>query len=77
MICDNQGVVNNIIFPQYTLGYKQNALNYNVVREADAAEILRVGKEYTETNLDGLLTKILGWQRRRKLPPFVLYSVLL
>ena len=60
MMFDNQGVVNNTRFPQYTLGKKHNTLNYCVVCEAAAAVILWVGREDTESNLDDLMTKILG-----------------
>jgi hypothetical protein len=74
VMCDNQGVVNNASLPQSTLGKKHNAVNYHVVREAAAAGIIRVGKEDTETNLADLLTKLLGWQRRHKLLPNILYS---
>ena len=74
VMCDNKGVVNNTSLPQSTLGKKHNAVNYHVVREAAEAGILRVGKEDTETNLADLLTKILGWQRRHKLLPYILYS---
>ena len=74
VMCDNKGVFKNTSLPQSTLGKKHNAVNYHVVREAAAAGILRVGKEDTETNLADLLTKILGWQRRHKLLPYILYS---
>ena len=74
VMCDNQGMAKNTILPQSTLENKHNAVNYHVVREASAAGILRFGKEDTETNLADLLTKILGWQRRHKLIPNILYS---
>ena len=60
VMCDNQGMVNNIILSKYTLGQKYNELNYHVVHEVAAKGILRVQKEDTETNLADLLTKILG-----------------
>ena len=68
VMCDNQGVVNN------TLGKKHNAINYHVVREAAAAEIIRVLKEDTETNLADLLTKFLPWNRRNYLLGSILYQ---
>ena len=54
------GSVKNTSPPQYTVGKKHNAVNDHAVHEAAKAGILRVGKEYTETNLADLLTKILG-----------------
>ena len=41
-----------------------NAINYHAVREAVAANILRVAKEDGETNLADLLTKVLTGKRR-------------
>ena len=40
MMYYNQGVVINMILPQYNLGKKQNEVNYHVVREAASARIL-------------------------------------
>ena len=59
-MCDKQGVVKNTILPQSNLVKKQNAVSYHAVRKAATAEILRVGTEYTETNLADILTNILG-----------------
>ena len=73
IMCDNQVVVKNTSLSQSTLGNKHNSVKYHVVREADAARILRVGKEDKETNLADLLTKLLGWQRRHQLLPNILY----
>jgi hypothetical protein len=43
---------------------KHNAINYHdVMREAVAAGILRVGKEDGETNLADLLTKVITGQK--------------
>ena len=74
VIGDNQGVVNNTSLPQYTLGKKQNSVNYHVICEATASGIIQVGWEDTETYFDDLLTKILGWQRLHNILPFVLFS---
>ena len=57
-------VVKNTSFPQSKLFKKHNAVNYHVVREIAAAGIIYVGQEDTETNLEDLLTKILGWKRQ-------------
>ena len=63
VFCNNRGVVMNESKPGYTLQKKHNAINYHAVREAAAADILRVGKEYGETNLANLLEKVLTGQR--------------
>ena len=67
VFCDNQGVVKNASLPESTLGKKHNAINYHAVREAAAAGILQVGKEYTKTNLADFLTKVLSGEQRRAL----------
>ena len=45
VFCDNRGVVLNSSRPELTLQHNHNAINYHVVREAAAADILKVGKE--------------------------------
>ena len=67
VMCDNQGVVNNMRLPQYNLGKKNNAVNYHIVHEAAATGILQVGKEDMETNLNDIPTKISVWKRHHKL----------
>ena len=73
--CDNQGVVLNVSKPESTLNKKHNAINYHAVREAVAAQILRVGKEDTEWNLADLMTKVLTVDRRKQLLGSILYSM--
>ena len=65
--CDNQGVVKNTSIPKSTLSKKYNAVNYHVVRESDAAWIMRMAKEDTETNLADALTKLLAYSRKHAL----------
>ena len=55
VMCENQGLVNNMNLSQSTLVKKHNTLNYHVVRIEYEEGILRVGKEDTETNLADLL----------------------
>ena len=74
-MCDKQGVINKTSLPQYILGKKHNAVNYHAFHEAYAVVILRVGKEYIETNLAGLLTKISSWKRFHNLLPFLITLV--
>jgi hypothetical protein len=64
VFCDNRGVVLNASVPNSTLQKKHNSINYHAVREAAAANILRVGKEDGETNLSDLLTKVIRGQKR-------------
>ena len=74
VMCDNQGVVNNMSLPQLNLSKKHNAVNFYVVQEAAAEGILRVGKEGIDTNLADLLTNMLGWKRQHKMLPDLFYS---
>jgi hypothetical protein len=60
--CDNQGVAKNASIPESVLSKKHNAINYHAVREAVAANILRVAKEDSTTNVADLLTKPLTEQ---------------
>ena len=64
VFCDNRGVVKNVSIPESVLNKKHNAINYHTVREAVAADILRIGKEDGETNLADLLTKVITGQKR-------------
>ena len=59
--CDNQGVVNNTSVPKFMLANYHNYVKYHVVRKAAAAEILRVWKEDTATNLADPLTKLMTY----------------
>jgi hypothetical protein len=73
--CDNQGVVKNVTIPESVLSKKHNAINYHAVREAVAANILRVAKEDSATNVADLLTKPLTEQRRGTLLRSILYNM--
>ena len=53
--CDNAGVVKNVSIPESVLHKRHNAINYHIIRESVAAEIMQVGKEDTKTNLSDLL----------------------
>jgi len=64
VFCDNRGVVKNASIPESTLMKKHNAINYHAVREAAAADIIRVGKEDGATNLADLLTKVVTAEKR-------------
>ena len=74
LMCDNQGVVKNTSIPESTLAKKHNSINYHIVRESAAAGILRVGKEDTETNCSDALTKLIPYDRKKKLLGPFLYD---
>jgi hypothetical protein len=74
VLCDNQGVVKNTSMPQSCLSKRHNSINYHAVREAAAANILRVGKEDGETNLADPFTKILSKQKRYDMFSMITYS---
>ena len=65
--CDNQGVVKNTSIPESILSKKHNTINYHIVREAVAADAIRVGKEDTETNCADALTKLLPYSKKQSL----------
>ena len=44
--------------PESVLHKRHNAINYHIIRESVAAEIMQVGKEDTKTNLSDLFTKV-------------------
>ena len=67
LMCDNQLVVHNTSLPKSNVVQKHNAVNFHVVHQVSAASILRVGKEDSYTNLDDIVTKILGWKQHHNL----------
>jgi len=73
VLCDNQGVVNNTTLPESVLSKKHNQICYHRVHEAVAANIIRIAKEDTTTNLADLLTKPLGLPQWRFLLQHILY----
>jgi hypothetical protein len=75
VFCDNQGVVYNSTTPESTLSKKHNAICYHRVREAAAAEIIRVAKEDTASNLADALTKPLPRESRKELFGRILYGL--
>jgi hypothetical protein len=64
VFCDNNLGVLNVTVPESTLSKKHNAIAYHRVREAVAAQVMRVAKEPSETNLADLLTKQLPAPQR-------------
>jgi hypothetical protein len=54
---DNQAVISNVVAPESQLKKKHAAISYHRVREAIAAQTVRVAKEHTSTNFGDLLMK--------------------
>jgi hypothetical protein len=67
IFCDNGAVVVNTTRPESTLSKRHHSIAYHRVREAVAAETVRVSKEHTSTNLADLFTKTLPSLRREDL----------
>jgi hypothetical protein len=59
VFCDNEAVTKNVAIPESTLKKKHNSIAYHRMREAVAAETIRVAKEDGTTNLADVLTKLL------------------
>jgi hypothetical protein len=60
IFCDNKSVVTNSTVPTSTLKRKHNAIAYHRVREAVAADVIRIAKVHASENLADLLTKPLS-----------------
>jgi hypothetical protein len=73
VFCDNEAVFKNSTKPESTLKKKHNAIAYHRTREAQAAGIVRIAWEASETNLADLFTKLLTGPRLRELVSYVLY----
>ncbi len=71
--CDNSGVVINSSKPESTLKKKHNTIAYHQVREAAAAQTIRIAKEDSATNIADLLMKPLAGPRLKALCAKVLY----
>ena len=71
--CDNESVVKSSVRPESTLKKKHNAIAYHRVREAQAADIIRVAWEPTDSNLADLLTKVLPGPKLRTLIAQILW----
>ena len=73
MYCDNEAVVKNTSAPESTLKKKHASVNFHRIREAVAAETIRVAKEDTLTNIADLFTKCCPGPRLRKLAGCILW----
>ena len=63
MFCDNESVVKNSTNPESVLKKKHCAIAHHKVREAQAARVVRIAWEDTNTNLADLFTKLLDGPR--------------
>jgi hypothetical protein len=70
---DSESVFKNVAFAESTLKKKHNAICYHKAREVQAAGVIRIAWESTETNLTNMLTKCLAGPRLRALSRRVLY----
>jgi hypothetical protein len=57
MFCDNETAIHNTTIPESTLKKKHNAIAYQQIQEAVAADILRIGYISSTDNLVDMLTK--------------------
>ena len=71
--CDNEAVYKNVAIPSSVLNKKMHSISYHFCREAVAAEIVRVAKEDSVTNLADLFTKVLTKERRDSLLDSFMY----
>jgi hypothetical protein len=74
VFCDNEAVTKNVRTPESsTLNKKSLSICYHAVREAVAAEVIRVAWEDTNTNLADLLTKTLPRVKRETLMDYFMF----
>ena len=73
LFCDNSAVVINTTTPESTLKRKHTSIAYHRCREAQAAGIVQITKEGTQTNLADMLTKLLAGPKLRDLAGRVLW----
>jgi len=67
VFCDNDAVVKNVSLPESTLSKKHNAINFHIVHESVASNMIRVGKEDTLTNIADIFTKLVLFTWKREL----------
>jgi hypothetical protein len=73
VFCANEAVRKNVRTPESTLNKKSLSICYHAVREAVAAEVIRVAWEDTNTNLADLLTKTLPRVKRETLMGYFMF----
>ena len=67
VFCDNSAVVQNTSRPESQLKKKNLSISYHRCREAQAANVIRIAKEGTNTNIADMFTKLLAGTKLRDL----------
>ena len=67
VFCDNNAVVQNTSRPESQLKKKNLSISYHRCREAQAANVVRIAKEDTNTNIADMFTKLLAGPKLREL----------
>jgi len=75
VLCDNKSVVDNSTLPSSTLKKKHNAVCYHRVREAVAAQMLRIAHVPTGQNLADMFMKPLGGCKLHEFCKRILYHM--
>jgi hypothetical protein len=75
VLCDNKSVVDNSTLPSSTLKKKHNAICYHRVREAVAAQVIRIAHVPTGQNLSDMFTKPLGGCKLHEFCKRILYHM--
>ena len=73
MFCDNKAVYKKYSIPESVILKKHHRIAYHMCREAVAVRIFRIAKEYIETNLADIFTKVLPRPRREQFLNFFTY----
>jgi len=74
LLGDNEAVVKNTTLPSSTLKKKHNAIAYHKVREAVAANVVRVAHIRTHLNVADILTKPLSPQSYYSILRMILFK---
>ena len=75
LFCENQSMTKNVTLPQSVLNNIHNSICYHIVREAQAAEVIRVGwiqGEYKQAGLGNKTTFVT--KRRYKLVNKIMWN---
>jgi hypothetical protein len=73
VFCDNQSVITNSTVPDSVLRKKHNAIAYHRVREAVAAEVIRIAYVHSKSNNADILTKPLSGANLRAMITNILW----
>ena len=65
IFCDNEAVYKNASMPESHLSKKHHSISYHMIREEVDSGACRMTREYTDTNLSDIFTKVLPRPRRK------------